>query len=75
MSSFCSEIPVNCATTIDLKPVDFAPSAFNPHIPNSERKDKLNMYGEAPATVSDDSFIDSPPATVITRSFGVDANW
>ena len=67
-------MPVNCATTIDLKPVAFAPSAFNPHIPNSERRDKLKIYGEAPATVSDDSLISSPPAIVITKSFGVDAN-
>ena len=42
-SSFWSDIPVNCATTILLNPVAFAPSARTPFIPNTERNDTLKM--------------------------------
>ncbi|BCU96537.1 MAG: hypothetical protein CM15mV12_3080 [uncultured marine virus] len=38
---------------MDLNPVAFAPSATIPHIPNTERKDTLKIYGDAPVTVSD----------------------
>ena len=44
---------VNCATTIDLNPVAFAPSACIPCIPKTERNDMLKIYGDAPVTVSD----------------------
>ena len=52
LSSFCSEIPVNWATTIERNPFAFLPSAFIPCIPNTDRKEQLKMYGEAPDTVS-----------------------
>ena len=52
LSSFCSETPVNCATTIDLKPDALSPSAFIPFIPHTERKEQLKIYGDAPDTVS-----------------------
>ena len=38
---------------MDLNPVAFAPSATIPHIPNTERRDTLKIYGDAPVTVSD----------------------
>ena len=44
---------MNCATTIDLNPVALLPSATNPHIPKTERRDMLKMYGDAEVTVSD----------------------
>ena len=43
---------MNCATTILLNPVAFAPSARTPFIPNTERNDTLKIYGDAPVTVS-----------------------
>ena len=43
LSSFCSDTPVNCATTILLNPLAFAPSARTPFIPNTERNDTLKM--------------------------------
>ena len=52
LSSFCSETAVNCAVTIDLKPVAFEPSACIPCIPYTERIEQLKIYGEAPVTVS-----------------------
>ena len=51
-SSFWSETAVNCATTIDLKPVAFLPSACIPCIPNTDLKEVLKIYGDAPVTVS-----------------------
>ena len=44
---------MNCATTIDLNPVALSPSASNPHIPKTERRDTLKIYGDAEVTVSD----------------------
>ena len=52
LSSFCSDTAVNCATTIDLKPSAFFPSACIPCIPNTERNEVLKIYGDAPVTVS-----------------------
>ena len=52
LSSFWSDTAVNCATTMILKPVAFAPSACIPCIPYTERNDMLKIYGEAPVTVS-----------------------
>ena len=52
LSSFCNPIPVNCAQTIDLKPVALLPSDNIPHIPNTERREQLNTYGEADVTLS-----------------------
>ena len=52
LSSFCKETPVNWATTIERKPDALAPSAFIPCIPNTERREMLKMYGDAPVTVS-----------------------
>ena len=43
---------MNCAVTIDLKPVAFAPSACKPCIPYTERIEQLKIYGDAPVTVS-----------------------
>ena len=43
---------MNCATTIDLNPSAFLPSACIPCIPNTDLNDILKMYGEAPVTVS-----------------------
>ena len=43
---------MNCATTIDLNPVALFPSATNPHMPKTERRDMLKMYGDAEVTVS-----------------------
>ena len=43
LSSFCSDTPVNCATTILLNPLAFAPSARTPFIPNTERNDTLKI--------------------------------
>src|SRR5210317_1087890 len=52
-SSFCSEIPVNWATTMERKPADLLPSACIPAIPYTERREMLKIYGDAPVTVSD----------------------
>ena len=38
---------------MDLNPVAFDPSACIPHMPKTERSDKLKMYGDAEVTVSD----------------------
>ena len=46
---------MNCAITMDLNPVAFAPSARTPHIPNTDLNDTLKMYGDAEVTVSDES--------------------
>ena len=35
-----------------MKPVALSPSASIPFIPNTERRDILKMYGDAPDTVS-----------------------
>ena len=43
---------MNCATTIDLKPVAFLPSACIPCIPKTDLNDVLKIYGDAPETVS-----------------------
>ena len=43
---------MNCATTIDLNPVALFPSATSPHIPKTERRDMLKIYGDAEVTVS-----------------------
>ena len=53
--SFCRPIPVNCATTIDLNPVALLPSASIPHIPKTDLKEMLKIYGDAEVTVSDES--------------------
>ena len=37
---------------MDLNPVALDPSACIPHIPKTDLKDMLKMYGEAPLTVS-----------------------
>ena len=52
MLSFCSPIPVNCATTTLLNPSALSPSAWRPHIPNTERREILKIYGDAEFTVS-----------------------
>ena len=52
LSSFCSDTPVNWATTIDLKPDALLPLACIPFIPQTERKEILKIYGDAPVTVS-----------------------
>ena len=51
-SSFCNDIPVNWATTIERNPVALLPSASIPFIPHTERREQLKMYGDAPDTVS-----------------------
>ena len=43
---------MNCATTIDLKPVAFAPSAKRPFIPKTDLIEQLKIYGDADVTVS-----------------------
>ena len=37
---------------MDLNPVALSPSACIPHIPNTERSDRLKIYGDAEVTVS-----------------------
>ena len=39
---------------MDLNPVAFDPSAWIPHIPNTDLRDTLKTYGDAEVTVSDD---------------------
>ena len=51
-SSFCRDIAVNCATTIERNPDALAPSASIPFIPQTERREILKIYGDAPPTVS-----------------------
>jgi hypothetical protein len=46
---------VNWAITIDLNPVALSPSAWTPHIPNTDLRDTLKIYGDADVTVSDES--------------------
>ena len=46
-------IPVNCAVTIDLKPVALSPSQSIPFIPNTDLIEQLKIYGEDDVTVSD----------------------
>ena len=53
LSSFWRPIPVNWATTIDLNPSALLPSACIPHIPKTDLKDKLKIYGDAEDTVSE----------------------
>ena len=55
LSSFCNPIPVNWATTILRKPVALLPSASIPHIPNTDLREILKIYGDADVTVSEDS--------------------
>ena len=43
---------MNCATTIERKPVALLPSACIPFIPNTDLNDMLKIYGDAPFTVS-----------------------
>jgi len=45
---------------MDLNPSALLPSACNPHIPKTERKDTLKIYGDADVTVSVESVIDDP---------------
>ena len=52
LSSFCSDTPVNWATTMDLNPVDLLPSACIPCIPHVLRSEQLNMYGDELSTLS-----------------------
>ena len=37
---------------MDLNPVALLPSAFRPHIPNTDLIDTLKIYGDADETVS-----------------------
>ena len=71
LSSFCSETPVYCATTIDLKPAALLPSACIPHMPKTERKDTLKIYGEAELTVSEP---EDTVAVSISVGFGKNSN-
>ena len=48
---------------MDLNTVAFCPSACIPFIPNTDRNDKLNMYGDADVTVSVFRLM-TPPVTV-----------
>ena len=57
---------------MDLNPVAFAPSATIPHIPNTERRDTLKIYGDAPVTVSD---VRVKVAPVAAGSAAVGAFW
>ena len=52
LSSFCSDTPVYCAITIDLKPVAFRPFAQIPQIPQVDRMEQLKTYGDADSTES-----------------------
>ena len=37
---------------MDLNPLAFEPSAYIPHIPNTDLNEMLKMYGDADVTVS-----------------------
>ena len=60
LSSFWRDTPVNWATTILLNPDALEPSASIPFIPQTERKDILNTYGDAPVTVSTSTITVAP---------------
>jgi CRISPR/Cas system CMR subunit Cmr6 (Cas7 group RAMP superfamily) len=45
---------------MDLNPVALAPSASIPHIPYTDLKEILKIYGEAEVTVSDTSDREDP---------------
>ena len=47
---------------MDLNPVDLLPSACIPCIPHVERRDMLNMYGDAESTLSISTFTVDPVA-------------
>ena len=64
LSSFCREIPVNWATTIERNPVALLPSACIPFIPQTDLNEQLKMYGEAPETVSVSMVTSSLPVIV-----------
>jgi len=53
-------MPVNCATTMDLNPVAVAPSASIPHMPYTDLREILKIYGDAEVTVSDTRAKDEP---------------
>ena len=40
---------------MDLNPVDLLPSASIPHIPKTDLKEQLKIYGEDDVTVSEES--------------------
>ena len=48
---------------MDLNPVALLPSASIPHIPKTDLREMLKMYGDAEVTVSDES-AKVAPATV-----------
>ena len=45
---------------MDLNPVAFVPSACIPHIPKTDLKDRLKIYGDAEVTVSDCNVTEDP---------------
>ena len=51
---------MNCATTMDLNPDALSPSARRPHIPYTERREMLKIYGDAEVTVSTLRFTVAP---------------
>ena len=40
---------------MDLNPVALLPSAWTPHMPNTDLRDTLKIYGDAEVTVSEES--------------------
>ena len=47
---------------MDLNPVALVPSACIPHIPNTDLREILKIYGDAEVTVSDDNVRVDPVA-------------
>tara|TARA_B100002019_G_scaffold214161_1_gene186755 strand:+ start:525 stop:695 length:171 start_codon:yes stop_codon:yes gene_type:complete len=54
---------------MDLNPVAFAPSANIPHIPKTDLREILKIYGDAEVTVSEDS-VSLPPVTMGSALLG-----
>ena len=63
------------ATTIDLNPVAFDPSAWRPHIPKADLNEQLKIYGDAPFTLSGSMMTLSVLEIVIAVSIAADGSW
>ena len=55
---------------MDLNPVDLDPSACIPHIPKTDLREMLKIYGDAPDTVSVSATTFSSPSRVGKPSVG-----